>query len=83
MADFLEEFNNLHPDEKEPPMKDTWVIDVGSSSTLKYNGVGIVLTTLDGLEVGYVFRMEFKTTNNKASYRGKAQNGQGAQGGGC
>lgn len=66
LADFLLEFANFP--KKELLERSTWVVNVDGSATKKHSGAWGVLVTLRGEELGYVVRMDFKTTNNEAEY---------------
>lgn len=48
--------------------KTTWMLYVDSFSTNKFSGGGIILVTLEGIELEYAIRFEFKVTNNEAEY---------------
>lgn len=46
----------------------TWMLYADVSSTSKSVGGGIILVTLEGTELEYAIRFEFKATNNEAEY---------------
>jgi ribonuclease HI len=67
LADFLAEFCNFL-EEDEMPQEETWVACVDESSTLKYNGVGVILMVLGREECEVAIQLNFTTTNNEAEY---------------
>lgn len=46
-----------------------WTLHVDGSSTASYSGVGLLLTTPEGITIEYAIRLKFKATNNETEYK--------------
>lgn len=55
-------------DEGDKPEGSIWVIYMNGSTNGRRRGTGLVLTSLEGLEMEYAIRLSFKATNNKVKY---------------
>ncbi|GKC90359.1 reverse transcriptase domain-containing protein [Tanacetum coccineum] len=72
LADFIVE--QPEEDSAETPMKieekllEPWILFTDGSSCANGSGVGLILTSPEGMEFTYTLRFGFKATNNEAEY---------------
>ncbi|KAL0374056.1 UNVERIFIED_CONTAM: hypothetical protein Sradi_3321300 [Sesamum radiatum] len=62
LAEFVNEATLTEEDEGN------WLLDVDGSSTLAGSRAGVVLTSLEGDELEYALRFDFKASNNETDY---------------
>ena len=74
LADFMvdrvepgEEVQEEQPVEQEKP-EGVWLVMVDGSRSEQGSGAKIVIRSLEGAEVSYAVKFEFKLTNNQAEY---------------
>lgn len=70
LVDFVAELTPL--DSKDNGVgtfqRSSWMVNVDGSSTTLANGVGLLLTTLEGVELEYAIHPRLKAINNEAKY---------------
>ena len=74
LADFIVEFTPLNtpaqPTETTQLAPDLpiWRLSVDGAANSQGSGAGLILTSPDGMDVGYALRFRFQASNNKAEY---------------
>ena len=70
LADFVMEFTSAKPDENARTMIDLpiWKLSVDGASNAQGSGVGLILTSSEGIDIGYTLRFGFQASNNEAEY---------------
>lgn len=68
LADFLANLIPVKIDERSSPESE-WTLHVDGSSTASTNGAGLLLITLEGIEIEYAIRLRFNATNNEAEFK--------------
>ncbi|KAL0293879.1 UNVERIFIED_CONTAM: hypothetical protein Sradi_6915300 [Sesamum radiatum] len=66
LADFVSEM--IGTTQEEVPKARPWLLYVDDSSTAQGSGAGIVLTNLQGDDMEFAVKLEFKASNNKTEY---------------
>ena len=70
LADFVMEFTSAEPAEKaqtetNPPI---WKLSVDGASNAQGSGVGLILTSPEGIDIEYALRFGFHTSDKEAEY---------------
>ena len=70
LADFVIEFTSAEPARDAQPTTDlsTWKLSVNGASNAQGSGAGLILASLEGIDIEYALRFGFHTSNNKAEY---------------
>ncbi|GKE00779.1 reverse transcriptase domain-containing protein [Tanacetum coccineum] len=75
LADFLAESHTLDNSSREDDTNmswksntPTWALFTDGASSIEGSGAGLILTDLDGRELTYALRFNFRTSNNEAEY---------------
>ena len=70
LADFVMEFTSAEPDKDAQATTDlsTWKLSVNGASNAQGSGAGLILTSPEGLDIEYILRFGFHTSNNEAKY---------------
>ena len=70
LADFIMEFTSIEPTETTQLASDLpiWRLSRDEAVNAQGSGVGLILTSLDGINVEYALRFEFQASNNKVEY---------------
>ena len=70
LADFIMEFTSAEPTEntKAPTDLPIWKLSVDGATNTQGSGAGLILTSLEGIDIEYVPRFEFQASNNEAEY---------------
>ena len=70
LADFVMEFTSAVPDENAQTMNNLpiWKLSVDGASNAQGSGAGLILTSLEGIDIEYALGFEFQASNNEAEY---------------
>ena len=70
LADFVMEFTSAEPAEKAQTetSPSIWKLSVDGASNAQGSGAGLILTSLEGIDIEYALRFGFSTSNNEAEY---------------
>ena len=70
LADFVMEFTSVEPAENAPTMTDLpiWKLSVDGTSNAQGSGAGLILTSLEGIDIEYALRFGFQASNNEVEY---------------
>ena len=70
LADFVMEFTSAEPAENAQTMTDLpiWKLSVDGASNAQGSGAGLILTSLEGIDIEYALRFEFQASNNEVEY---------------
>ena len=70
LANFIMEFTSAEPTETVDLAYDLpiWRLSVDGAANAHGSGVGLILTSLDGIDVEYALRFGFQASNNEAEY---------------
>ena len=70
LADFVMEFASTEPtgDAQATTDPSTWKLSVDGASNAQGSGAGLILTSLEGIDIEYALRFGFHTSNNEAEY---------------
>ncbi|KAL0439177.1 UNVERIFIED_CONTAM: hypothetical protein Slati_2400700 [Sesamum latifolium] len=66
LADFISEMAGISLEVASKDEK--WLLHVDGSSTIQGNGAGIVITSLQGEDLEFAVKFDFKASNNEADY---------------
>ena len=70
LADFVSEFTLTEPAQNTQAMNDLpfWKLSVDGASNAQGSGAGLILTSLEGIDIEYAIRFGFQASNNEAEY---------------
>ena len=70
LADFVMEFASAEPARDAQAATDlfTWKLSVDGASNAQGSGAGLILTSLERIDIEYALRFGFHTSNNEAEY---------------
>ena len=70
LADFVMEFAPIEPTETTQVENDLliWKLSVDRASNAQGRGAGLILTSLEGIDIEYALRFGFHASNNEAEY---------------
>ena len=70
LADFVMEFTSAEPVKNAQTVTDPsiWKLSVDGAANTQGSGVGLILTSLEGIDIEYALRFGFHTYNNEAEY---------------
>ena len=70
LADFITKFTSAGPDKNAQTMTDLsiWKLSVDGASKAQGSEVGLILTSLEGIDIEYTLRFGFHASNNEAKY---------------
>ena len=70
LADFVMEFTSAEPVENAQTMTNLpiWKLSVDGASNAQGSGAGLILTSLEGIDIEYALRFGFQASNNEAEY---------------
>ena len=70
LADFVMEFASAEPDKNTQSMTDLpiWRLSVDGAANAQGSGVGLILTSPEGIDIEYALRFGFQASNNEAEY---------------
>ena len=70
LADFFMEFTSAEPTEniQAPIDLPIWKLSVDGATNAQGSGAGLILTSLEGMDIEYVLRFGFQASNNEAEY---------------
>ena len=70
LADFVMEFTSveLAEDTQTTPDLPIWKLSVDGAANAQGSGAGIILTSLEGIDIEYALRFGFQASNNEAKY---------------
>ena len=70
LADFVMEFTSAEPAKDAETTTDLciWKLSVDGASNAQGSGAGLILTSLEGIDIEYALRFGFRTSNNEAEY---------------
>ena len=70
LADFVMEFTSAEPAKDAQTTTDlsTYKLSVDGASNAQGSGAGLILTSLEGIDIEYALRFGFRTSNNEAEY---------------
>ena len=70
LADFVMEFTSAGPAENTHATTDLpiWRLSVDGAVNAQGSGVGLILTSIEGIDIEYAFRFGFQASNNEAEY---------------
>ena len=70
LADFVMEFAPVELVEPTQPRDDLplWKLSVDGASNAQRSGAGLILTSLEGIDIEYALRFGFHASNNEAEY---------------
>ena len=70
LADFLMEFTSTEPSENAQTPTDLpiWKLSVDGATNAQGSGVGLILTSPEGIDIEYALRFGFQASNNEAEY---------------
>ena len=70
LADFVIEFTSAEPAENTQTTIDLyiWRLSVDGAANAQGSGVGLILTSLEGINIEYPLRFGFQASNNEAEY---------------
>ena len=71
LADFIMEFTSVEPAKDAQIMTDLsiWKLSVDGASNAQGSGVGLILTSPEGIDIEYALRFGFRASNNEAEYQ--------------
>ena len=70
LADFFMEFISSEPakNAQTPTDLPIWKLFVDGATNTQGSGAGLILTSLEGIDIEYVLRFKFQASNNEAEY---------------
>ena len=70
LADFIMEFTSaeLSEDTQTTPDLPIWKLSVDEAANAQGSGVGLILTSPEGIDIEYALRFGFQASNNEAEY---------------
>ena len=70
LADFVMEFTSAEPGENTQASTDLpiWKLSVDGATNAQGSGAGLILTSLEGIDIEYALRFRFQASNNEAKY---------------
>ena len=70
LADFIMEFTSAEPARDAQATTDlsTWKLSVDGALNAQGSGAGLILTSLEGIDIEYALKFGFHTSNNEAEY---------------
>ena len=70
LTDFVMEFTSAEPAKNAQTMPDLhiWKLSVDGAANSQGSGAGLILTSPKGIDIKYVLRFGFQTSNNEAEY---------------
>ena len=70
LMDFVMEFTSAEPVENTQTMTaiPIWRLSVDGAANAQGNGVGLILTSLEGIDIEYALRFGFQASNNEVEY---------------
>ena len=70
LADFVMEFTSAEPAENTQAPTDLpiWKLSVDGATNAQGSGAGLILTSLEGIDIKYALRFGFQASNNEAEY---------------
>ena len=70
LADFVMEFTLLEPAENAQTPTDLpiWRLFIDGATNARGSGAGLILTSLEGIDIEYALRFGFQASNNEAEY---------------
>ena len=70
LADFVMEFISAEPAEnaQKPTDLPIWKLSVDGATNAQGSGAGLILTSLEGIDIEYALRFGFQASNNEAEY---------------
>ena len=70
LADFVMEFTSAEPTEnaQTPSNLPIWRLSVDGATNVQGSGAGLILTSLEGIDIEYALRLGFRASNNEAEY---------------
>ena len=70
LADFVMEFTSAEPAENTQTTTDLpiWKPSVDGAANAQGSGAGLILTSLEGIDIEYALRFGFQASNNEAEY---------------
>ena len=70
LANFVMEFTSTEPAKDAQTTTDLsiWKLSVDGASNAQGSGAGLILTSLEGIDIEYALRFGFRTSNNEAKY---------------
>ena len=70
LADFVMEFTptELAEDTRATPDLPIWKLSVDGAANAQGSGAGLILTSLEGIDIEYALRFGFQASNNEAEY---------------
>ena len=70
LADFVLEFTSADPSKSTQATTGLpiWRLSVDGASNAQGSGAGLILTSLEGIDIEYVLRFGFQASNNEAGY---------------
>ena len=70
LADFVMEFTSAEPAKNTQTMTDIpiWRLSVDGAANAQGSGAGLILTSLEGIDIEYALRFGFQASNNEAEY---------------
>ena len=71
LADFVMEFAPAEPAKDTQTTTDlcNWKLSIDGASNAQGSGAGLILTSLEGIDIEYALRFGFHTSNNEAEYK--------------
>ena len=70
LSDFIMDFTSAEPAKDAQTTTDLsiWKLSVDGASNVQGSGAGLILTSLEGIDIEYALRFGFRTFNNEAEY---------------
>ena len=70
LADFVMEFISTEPVENAQKLTDLpiWKLSVDRATNAQGSRAGLILTSLEGIDIEYALRFKFQASNNEAEY---------------
>ena len=70
LADFVMEFTSAEPTENTQTTTDIpiWRLSIDGAANAQGSGAGLILTSLEGIDIEYALRFGFQASNNEAEY---------------
>ena len=70
LADFVMEFTSAKPAENAQTPTDLpiWKLSIDGATKAQGSGAGLILTSLEGIDIEYALRFGFQAPNNEAEY---------------
>ena len=70
LADFIMEFTStvLAEDTRATPNLPIWKLSVDGAANAQGSGAGLIMTSLEGIDIEYALRFGFQASNNEAEY---------------